>query len=146
MEPRVTTVTCPNCGRPNRVPAVATGVPRCAVCGTALPWLTTAGDGDFAEVVQASSVPVLVDLWAPWCGPCRIVAPGVARAASTFAGRLKAVQVNVDEAPGVAARYHAQSIPTLLLVRGGQETARQIGAVPPASLLDWVRDTIGGPD
>ena len=93
-------VTCPNCGKRNRVPAKARGVPRCANCHTALPWLTAAGDGDFEEVAGNSTLPVLVDLWAPWCGPCRIVEPGVERAAGSLAGRLKVVKVNVDEAPG----------------------------------------------
>jgi thioredoxin 2 len=92
-------VTCANCGKRNRLPAVAKGVARCAVCHTALPWLTSAGDGDFEQVVTAASLPVLVDLWAPWCGPCRVVAPGVEQAARELAGRLKVVKVNVDEAP-----------------------------------------------
>ena len=93
-------VTCSNCGKRNRVPAAARGIARCAACHTALPWLTAAGDDDFDEVVTASSLPVLVDLWAPWCGPCRVVAPGVEQAAQELAGRLKVVKVNVDEAPG----------------------------------------------
>jgi thioredoxin 2 len=140
---RMQTVVCPSCGRRNRVPAAASGVPRCAACATMLPWLTAADDRDFDPVVTDSSVPVLVDVWAPWCGPCRVVAPGVERAARAFAGRLKAVKVNVDEAPGIAARFDAQAIPTLLLLDHGQERGRQIGALAPDALVSWVNDEIG---
>jgi thioredoxin 2 len=138
-------VTCPNCGKRNRVPAVATGVPRCAACHTALPWLTSAGDGDFEQVAAGSTLPVLVDLWAPWCGPCRVVEPGVEQAARTLAGRLKAVKVNVDQAPRVAERLGVQGIPTLVLLRDGREVARQVGAVPPAALLRWAEEVIARP-
>jgi thioredoxin 2 len=88
---------------------------------------------------------VLVDLWAPWCGPCRVVAPGVEQAARELAGRLKAVKVNVDEAPRVAQRYGALSIPTLLILREGREIARQVGAVPPATLMRWAEEVIAKP-
>ena len=135
-------VACPNCGKRNRVPATARGVPRCANCHTALPWLTAAGDGDFEEVADRSTLPVLVDLWAPWCGPCRIVEPGVERAVRSLAGRLKAVKVNVDEAPRTAERLGVQGIPTLLILRQGREVARQVGAVPPPALLRWAADAI----
>jgi thioredoxin 2 len=138
-------VTCPNCGKRNRVPAATSGVPRCAACHTALPWLTTAGDDDFDQVAGGSTLPVLVDLWAPWCGPCRVVAPGVEQAARELAGRLKAVKVNVDEAPRVAQRYGALSIPTLLILREGREIARQVGAVPPATLMRWAAEVIAKP-
>ncbi len=138
-------VTCPNCGKRNRVPAAATGVPRCAACHTALPWLTSAGDGDFEQVAGRSTLPVLVDLWAPWCGPCRVVAPGIEQAATTLAGRLKAVKVNVDQAPRVAERLGVQGIPTLLLLRDGREVARQVGAVPPAALVRWAEEVITKP-
>jgi thioredoxin 2 len=138
-------VTCPNCGKRNRVPAAAGGVPRCAACHTALPRLTAAGDGDFDQVVTASTLPVLLDLWAPWCGPCRMVAPGVERAARELAGRLKAVKVNVDEAPRVAERLGVQGIPTLLILRQGREVARQVGAVPPPVLVGWVEEVIAKP-
>jgi thioredoxin 2 len=138
-------IACPNCGRRNRVPAAAAGVPRCAACHTALPWLTSASDGDFEQVADRSTLPVLVDLWAPWCGPCRVVEPGVEQAARTLAGRLKAVKVNVDQAPKVAERLGVQGIPTLVLLRGGREVARQVGAVPPAALLRWAEEVIAKP-
>jgi thioredoxin 2 len=138
-------VPCPHCGRRNRVPAAAKGVARCANCHTALPWLTTAGDGDFEEVAGRSTLPVLVDLWAPWCGPCRIVEPGVERAAGSLAGRLKVVKVNVDQAPRTAERLGVQGIPTLLLLRDGREVARQVGAVPPPALLRWPEEAITKP-
>jgi thioredoxin 2 len=115
-------VTCSNCGKRNRVPAAAKGVARCANCHNALPWLTAAGDGDFDQVVTASTLPVLLDLWAPWCGPCRVVAPGVERAAREHLG--------------------VRGIPTLLILRQGREVARQVGAVPPPALLRWAEEAI----
>jgi thioredoxin 2 len=137
-------IACASCGKRNRVPVVASGTPRCASCHTPLPWLVHAGDDDFTEAVR-TKVPVLVDLWATWCGPCRMVAPAVERAAKELAGDLKVVKVDVDQAPGVAARYQAQSIPTLLLLRGGKVIARQVGALPADELLAWVRRGVGVP-
>ena len=136
-------VACPACSTRNRVPRVARGVPRCASCHASLPWLVAADDRDFAAVAEEASVPVLVDLWAPWCGPCRMVAPAVERVALELAGHLKAVKVNVDESPGVAGRYQAKSIPTLILLRDGREIGRQIGALPADRLLAWARNTVG---
>jgi thioredoxin 2 len=138
-------VTCSNCGKRNRLPAAARGMARCAACHTALPWLTAAGDGDFEQVAGRSTLPVLLDLWAPWCGPCRVVAPGVERAARELAGRLKAVKVNVDEAPRVAERFGVHGIPTLLVLRQGREVARQVGAVPPPALVRWAKEVIAKP-
>ena len=131
-------IACPSCGKRNRVPAAADGVPRCGACHSPLPWLTTAEDADFDRVAGQSPLPVLVDLWAPWCGPCKAVAPGVEQAARKLAGRLKVVKVNVDHAPAVSARYDARSIPTLLILDKGKVKDRQIGAVPPDALLTWV--------
>jgi thioredoxin 2 len=135
-------VACPACGRRNRVPAAASGTPRCGSCRAPLPWLVSATDAEFAAVAERSPVPVLLDLWAPWCGPRRAVAPAVERVTRELAGRVKAVKVNVDESPGVAARFAARSIPTLLVLRDGAEVARQVGALPADALLSWVRGVV----
>jgi len=138
--PAPSVVTCPACGRRNRVPAAAAGVPRCGQCHQPLPWAVDALDDDFAEVADAAPVPVLVDLWAPWCGPCRLVSPALETLAREQAGRLKLVKVDVDQAPAVARRFDARSIPTLVLLRDGEVVARQIGAAPEHALRRWLED------
>lgn len=135
--PESSIVACPSCGAKNRVPNVTSGSPRCAKCSTDLPWVVDAGDADFDQVVDTKRL-VLVDLWAPWCGPCRMVAPAVQRAAVDHAGKLKAVKVNVDDAPGLSQRFRAQSIPMLVLLRNGEVVDTTIGAVPEHQLLGWV--------
>lgn len=138
-----TLVTCPDCGRRNRVPVNAGGRPQCAACHADLPWLVDAGDGDFAAVVEQSPLPVLVDVWAPWCGPCRMVSPVVEQLARERAGRLKVVKVNADEAPGTAARLRVSGIPTLLVFSGGAEQGRMVGAQPAPSIARWLDDRLG---
>ena len=135
-------VACPACGKKNRLPAAANGVPRCGSCRAPLPWLTAAGDDDFGEVADRSPVPVLVDLWAPWCGPCHAVAPAVEQAARALAGRAKVVKVNVDEAPRVSARFAARSIPTLVVLDRGTVVDRRVGALAPEALLRWAEDAV----
>jgi thioredoxin 2 len=130
-------VVCPNCGKKNRTPAVAEGAPKCGNCHQPLPWIVDADASEFEGAIHAS-VPVLVDFWAPWCGPCRMVSPVVEAQGRERAGQFKVVKLNVDEAPDIAARYQAQSIPLLVLVRDGEEVDRQIGAVPPAQLRSWL--------
>jgi thioredoxin 2 len=135
-------VRCPNCGHRNRVPSAGAGTPRCGNCHKPLPWIVDAGDQTFAEVAESASVPVLVDLWALWCGPCRMVSPALAQVASELAGRLKLVKVNVDESPKLQQRFGVQSIPTLLVLQAGQVTARQTGAAPASVLRDWVEQAL----
>ena len=135
-------VTCTACGKKNRVPVAASGVPRCGSCHAPLPWIADAGDGTFARVAEAASVPVLVDLWAPWCGPCRMVSPALEQLARDFAGRVKLVKVNVDEAPGIGSRFGVQGIPTLLVMNRGEVAARQTGAAPESVLRTWLEQAL----
>ncbi len=106
------------------MPAAASGTPRCGNCHKPLPWIVDAGDATFADVAEKSTVPVLVDLCAPWCGPCRMVSPALAELASEMAGQIKLVKVNVDHSPELQRRFVVQSIPTLLVLRNGHEIAR----------------------
>jgi thioredoxin 2 len=121
--------TCPSCGAKNRVPITASGSPRCAKCQTNLPWLVEAGDAEFGAAVDTKRL-VLVDLWAPWCGPCRMVAPVLEKLSGEFASTLKVVKVNVDESPRTAQRYEARSIPMLLFMRDGELVDTVVGAQP----------------
>jgi len=127
-------VTCPNCGTRNRVRPNPSAVPRCAKCKSPLPWLVDAGDDSYAEEARAA-VPVVVDLWAPWCAPCRAIAPVLERLAGRHAGRLKVVRVNVDEAPATAAEHQATSIPTLVVLQDGRQVDRIVGALPEPQLV-----------
>jgi len=122
-------LSCPSCGARNRVGAIARGTPRCATCKTMLPWLVEADTASF-DAEAAASVPVVVDLWAPWCGPCRMIAPILEQLAAEHAGRLKVVKVNVDEEPALGRRFDARSIPLLVIMRDGREADRILGAVP----------------
>jgi len=131
-------VRCGHCGTANRVPAAAAGTPRCGKCHQPLPWIADADDASFAEVAEAAKIPVVVDLWAPWCGPCRMVSPALEQLARDLAGKVKLVKVNVDTSPRISQRFGVQAIPTLLVLRHGRVAARQTGAVPLATLRTWV--------
>ena len=123
------TIRCTNCGKLNRIGSSSSGVPSCAVCHHPLPWVIDADRETFDQELQAS-VPVLVDFWAPWCGPCRMVSPVVERLAADHAGRLKVVKLNTDENPSIAGEYGISGIPCLILYKGGKAVDRIVGFVP----------------
>ncbi|WP_326825799.1 thioredoxin [Streptosporangium sp. NBC_01756] len=135
-------VQCSRCGRKNRLPRAASGIPRCGHCHQPLPWVTEAGDDDFSEVVEAARIPVVVDFWAPWCGPCRMVSPALEQVAADLAGRLKLVKVNVDEAPRLSERFTVQAIPTLVVIDQGRVLTRRSGAAPAPALREWIDDAL----
>jgi len=136
------TVRCAQCGHLNRLPAAGRGKPRCGNCHQPLPWIADAGDADFAEVAERATIPVLVDLWAPWCGPCRMVSPVLEQLANEFAGRVKLVKVDVDTAPEISARFEIRAVPTLLVLSGGRVLARHPGAAPAPALRAWLEKAI----
>jgi thioredoxin 2 len=137
-------VTCPNCQKRNRVPAAADSVPRCGNCHQPLPWLADAGDDDFADVVEHSPVPVLVDMWATWCGPCRMVSPALERIATDRRGQLKLAKVDVDAAPRLSQRFEIRAVPTLMVFRDGELIAHQAGAAPEPALRSWLDGALSG--
>jgi thioredoxin 2 len=129
----VSILSCASCGTKNRIRPSARGVPACASCHASLPWLVHASDATF-DVEAEAQVAVLVDLWAPWCGPCRFVAPILEDLAREYAGRLKVVKVDVDQNPALAQRFQASSIPTLVVIRDGRVVDRIVGALPKPQL------------
>ena len=134
-------VVCPNCDAVNRVPGVRLAAgPRCGECHRALfEGQPVALDGArFARHLEKSDIPLLVDFWAPWCGPCRAMAPEFVRAAPRLEPRLRLVKVNVDEEPALAQRFAVRSIPTLALLLHGRELGRSAGARSAEELARWV--------
>jgi thioredoxin 2 len=129
----VSTLTCAGCGKKNKIRPSERGSPHCGACGEPLPWLVDATDATFAFEARAS-VAVLVDLWAPWCGPCRVVGPMLENLAREYAGRIKVVKVNVDENPGLSQQFGATSIPTMIVIKGDRVVDRIVGALPPTDL------------
>jgi|SRR5262245_47685114 len=134
-------IRCSECGAANRVPRekIEQGLqPKCGRCKSPLhaqngPMTVT--DGTFAAEVERSPLPVLVDAWAAWCGPCRMIAPVIDELATELSGRVKVAKLNVDENPATATRFSLRSIPTLLVMKGGREVDRLIGVQPKQEIL-----------
>jgi thioredoxin 2 len=133
----VITIPCSSCGAANRVPRekLARGLrPKCGRCKQALPEAAAAPvvvtDATFVAEVERSPLPVLVDAWAAWCGPCRTIAPAIDELAAELAGKVRVAKLNVDENPATARRFDIRSIPTLLVIAGGREVDRIVGAQP----------------
>ncbi|HEV7811368.1 MAG TPA: thioredoxin [Leifsonia sp.] len=137
-----TIIRCPNCGHKNRVPLAASGRPRCGNCHRALPWIVNAFDDTFAEIAEKADPPVIVDMWATWCGPCRMVSPVLEQLATERAGDVKLVKVDVDRAPRLSSRFTVQAVPTLLIMHHGKVIARQAGAAPVEVLRRWFDDAM----
>jgi len=136
----VVQVACPACLAPNRVPAARMAEdPKCGKCGAALLDGAPAElrEDQFEDFVQRTELPVLADFWAPWCGPCRAMAPHFERAAQQLKDRVRLVKVNTENAPGLAARYNIRAIPTLVLFRNGVEQKRMSGALDAGALERW---------
>jgi thioredoxin 1 len=99
-------------------------------------------DSDFDAQVLKSVEPVVVDFWAEWCGPCKMIAPALEEIAGTMNGKVKIVKLNVDETPGVASKYGIMSIPTLMIFKNGEMAARQVGAAPKQKLEQWITTAV----
>ena len=135
-------IRCTRCGATNRVPVEKLEQRRQPVCGRCKAALPAADnkpiavtDATFSAEVERSPLPVLLDLWAPWCGPCRMVAPVLEELASEMAGRVRVAKVNVDENPAIASRFQVRSIPTLLVLKRGEELERLVGVQPKQEIL-----------
>ncbi|MEB3329324.1 MAG: thioredoxin domain-containing protein [Candidatus Sericytochromatia bacterium] len=139
-----TLVTCPRCQARNRLQPGRAGAPTCGACHAPLPAAPAqpldATDATFDSLALGAPGPVLVDVWAPWCGPCRMQAPALEAVAAAHGERLRVVKLNADENPRTTAALGVQGLPTLLLLRGGQVVARRTGLTPEPHLTTWLRE------
>jgi thioredoxin 2 len=135
-------IVCPNCTATNRIPATRLGeTPKCGQCHQPLftghPVALTAAS--FQRFIERSDLPVVVDFWAPWCGPCRMMAPEYAAAAPELEPQVRLAKVDTEAEPALGGQFGIRSIPTLVCFRGGREIARRSGAISRAEIVRWVR-------
>ena len=146
VDERGVIVECPSCGQRNRVPFNAAET-RCGRCKASIPPVAEPVEiptaAAFDAVVSQSPIPVVVDFWAPWCGPCRMVAPELARVAASRAGRYLVVKVNTEAVPELGERFAIRSIPTMAVFKGGREVGRTTGARPAADIQAFVDRSAG---
>jgi thioredoxin 2 len=147
MDERGIILPCPSCGQKNRIAFGHHG--KCSKCGTALPESTLPLEVPSAEsfdaLIAASKLPVVVDFWAPWCGPCRMVAPELEKVAASTAGKYVVVKVNTDALPELGDRYSIRSIPTMAVFAEGHEVARTSGARPARDIEAFVDRAVQTP-
>ena len=150
LDARGLIVGCPSCGQKNRLTYQRLADPmRCARCKTSIPPPASPIDvhstADFDRLVGSASLPIIVDYWAPWCGPCRMVGPELQKVATRQAGRALVIKVNTDELSDLGQRFGIKSIPTMAVFSGGKEVARSSGARPAADIEAFLEQAVAAP-